>query len=216
MGKKSRRGNAKTNQTERARLLSMGYVPSDSCGTLIPAPRMAMHEASHAVIDARLELPGFLSVDLKRRTHETDPKAVPPGTVSLAMTTTVWPEVITHGYLYRRALAGSAPVVAATIYGYDDDNAIEGDARELRSIALNELGIDDAGLDSWVMNVFRLVRDLMSDPCVRVAIVQTARNLQARGELSADEVRGFLKEAEAVLGKPLLPLSDEIQKLIAL
>jgi hypothetical protein len=171
----------------------------------------ALHEASHAVIAARLDTPGFESVDLKIRTRETHPDCgLPAGFLSVGFTKIVWPDIITRGCAWSHALGAVAPGVTSQILSYPDE-ANSSDLTELRTIANHHLGIDPEEL---LRVVWRLTGGLIQNACVFAALINTAVNLLRRTELSADEVRAILKDMQAISPQSALSLSSEIQKLI--
>jgi hypothetical protein len=173
----------------------------------------AIHEASHGVVAALLDTPGFESVDLQLRTRETHPDAgIPPGSRSRGFTKIIWPQTITKGCSWKRALGAIAPGVTANTLHYKDDG-IGIDAMELSSIGDNDLGI---GQDKIVRVAWRLTGQILSNTAVLTAIIRTAFDLLDRTSLSADEVRSNLMQAQAVPpGYPVL-LSAEVLSLIGL
>jgi hypothetical protein len=183
--------------------------------TLLRDPQgiQALHEASHAVVAALLDTPGFESVDIKIRTRETDPNGgIPAGVITRGSTLMVWPAVITKGCAWKRALGVVAPGITAQILHYQD-RGIDFDLKELMMIGEYDLGI---GWQEVLRVVWRLTEELVQNICVFTAIFKTASGLLHRGELSADEVRGILKNLEANSAKPIYPLSAEVQELIGI
>jgi hypothetical protein len=122
----------------------------------------ALHEASHGVIAARLDTPGFEFVDLKVRTRETHPDCgLPAGFVSLGYTRILWPKVISKGCAWKRALGAVAPGITAQILVYRDD-ANKSDLMELATIADTDLRIDR---DELLRTAWRLTGELVRDAC---------------------------------------------------
>jgi hypothetical protein len=163
------------------------------------------------VIAALLDTPGFESVDVKIRTRETHPDSgIPVGFMSLGFTKIVWPEMITKGCAYKRLLDAVAPGITAEALRYKDDG-IKADLDELVTVGTHHLGVDPSNLlkDTW-----RLSEELVRDGCVFAAIIDTAVSLLDRTELSANDVRGILKEMQAISAEPVHQLSVEVQGLI--
>jgi hypothetical protein len=176
-------------------------------------PQAALHEASHAVVAALLDTPGFKSVDIKIRTRETHPNSgIPAGVITRGSTLIAWPALITKGCAWKRALGVVAPGITAQILRYKDQG-VDFDVKELMGIGEYDLGI---GWQAVLRVVWRLTGELVQNACVFAAIFKTASGLLHREELSADEVRGILKEMEANSAEPIFPLSAEVQELIGI
>jgi hypothetical protein len=82
--------------------------------------------------------------------------------VSLGYTKIVWPDIITRGCAWNRALGAVAPGITAQILGYRDD-ANKSDLMELATIAATDLRIDR---DELLRTAWRLTGELVRDPCV--------------------------------------------------
>jgi hypothetical protein len=178
-----------------------------------PQAITALHESSHAVMAALLNTPGFKSVDVKIRTHETHPGCgIPAGFISFGFTKIIWPEIVTKGCAYKRVLGVVAPGITSEVLRYEDDG-IKGDLDELVTVGIDHLRVDPNKL---LRDTLRLTRELVRNGCVFATIVNVAATLLDRTELSADDVRGILNQMRALSPKLVRPFSDEVQGLIGI
>jgi hypothetical protein len=170
----------------------------------------ALHEGSHAVVHTLLGRSGFESVDIKMRTRETHPEAgILPGSYSRGFTNVVWPDTITKGYCWSRALGAVAPGVTAQLLGYKDDGVMH-DQVEVVQLA-NDLGIDQQEL---LRTAWRLTGGIVQNTCVLATIINTAERLLDQAELFVDDVSSILETMQAGWPELVSPLPPEVLVLI--
>lgn len=179
-------------------------------GSELPASDTALHESAHAFMHVLLDTPDFICVDLKRRTHKTNPDTVPRGFTSLGMNTIITPKALSLEYAYKRVFASWAPIVVAESLGYNDED-IKGDLREIGILGGKAFGLKDGSAvgTEWADRTRRLTKEILSDPAVLAGVMNVAIALDRDRELTADKVR------EIIAMHPVRPLPAEVQELIS-